>query len=363
MQNIGWVALTAAGVVLFVAGSQKKYNKECADIKVEVSGVNRHIFLDEKEVERILKATGDIVGQPIASINLQLLEDRLENDTWIENAELFFDNKQVLQVMVEEREPIARIFTMGGNSYYIDSSGARLPLSDKISIRVPMFTSFPSEGRRLGRKDSLLLEEIKDLATYIQADSFWNAQVAQVDITADRTFEMVPTIGNHTVLLGKGEDIEQKFNRLYSFYKQVWTRVGMERYSAIDVQYKGQVVATRKGSASTMAFVDSAKVKEAFIDLINRNKPDTIDEHEIKVKPAVATAEKAEGKDEKAPAPNLADRVKMETDKANGAKKDDDKKSENVKNDSKNVKEAKLNDKDKVKEGEPKPKAVMQKKV
>jgi hypothetical protein len=51
MQNIGWVALTAAGVVLFVAGSQRKYNKVCADIKVEVSGVNRHIFLDEKKLK------------------------------------------------------------------------------------------------------------------------------------------------------------------------------------------------------------------------------------------------------------------------------------------------------------------------
>jgi cell division protein FtsQ len=91
------------------------------------------------------------------------LEDRLENDTWIRNAELFFDNKQVLQVMVEEREPVARIFTMGGNSYYIDSSGAHLPLSDKVSIRVPMFTSFPSEGRRLRRRDSLLMDEIKTL--------------------------------------------------------------------------------------------------------------------------------------------------------------------------------------------------------
>jgi hypothetical protein len=119
----------------------------------------------------------------------------------------------------------------------------------------------------------------------------------------------------------------------------------------IDVQYKGQVVATRKGSAGALAIVDSAKVKEAFINLINRNKPDTIDAAEIKGKPGVTTTVRSENKDEKVvAAPSLADKVKREIDKANGAKKQDDKKEVNS--------EAKP----KVESNEPKPKAVMQKK-
>jgi cell division protein FtsQ len=128
---------------------------------------------------------------------------------------------------------------------------------------------------------------IKQLANFIQADTFWNAQVAQIDITPDRTFEMVPTIGNHIVGLGNGEDIEQKFKRLFTFYNQVWTKVGLEKYSRIDVQYKGQVVATRRGEGSAKS-IDSAKAREAFFNLLTRNKPDTIDEPETNVKPVVA---------------------------------------------------------------------------
>jgi cell division protein FtsQ len=337
MRSAGWLMLTATGIVLLVAGSQKKYNKECADIKVEVSGVNRHVFLDEKEVEKILTANGDLIGEPIEAINLQLLEARLEKDKWIRNAELFFDNNQVLQVMVEEREPVARIFTIGGNSYYIDSAGSRLPLSDKVSIRVPMFTNFPSERTRLGRRDSILMVLVKQLATFIQADSFWNAQVSQVDITADRAFEMIPTIGNHKVVLGKGEDFTQKFNRLFSFYKQVWTRVGMESYSTIDVQYKGQVVAIRRGVGN--AFIDSAKAKEAFLNLVNRNKPDTIDEAEAVVKPAVVKEVVA------SPTSNLAAKVKSEIAKAAASSKEVTKLKAGTKNDNEDKK----------------PKAVMQK--
>jgi cell division protein FtsQ len=55
--------------------------------------------------------------------------------------QLFFDNNEVLQVVIDEREPIARIFTVAGNSYYIDSSLERLPLSDKMSARLPVFTN------------------------------------------------------------------------------------------------------------------------------------------------------------------------------------------------------------------------------
>ena len=88
--------------------------------------------------------------------------------------------------MIEEREPIARVFTLQGSSFYIDSSCMRLPLSDKLSARVPMFTSFPSDKKILSRPDSLVLNDVKQIAQYIQQDSFLMAQVAQIDITPQR---------------------------------------------------------------------------------------------------------------------------------------------------------------------------------
>src|SRR4030095_10723863 len=74
---------------------------------------------------------------------------------------------------------------------------------------------------------------------------FWMSQVAQVDITPERKFEMIPVVGNHTVKLGDGENIGEKFRRLMIFYQQVLSKTGFERYKLIDVQYKGQVVASR----------------------------------------------------------------------------------------------------------------------
>ena len=81
-------------------------------------------------------------------------------------------------------------------------------------------------------------------------------------------FEMVPVIGNHIVNLGNGENIEQKFNRLFIFYKQVLSKTGFDKYKAIDVRYTGQVV----GRKSDNPKVDSVQLRKSVENLLQQIK-------------------------------------------------------------------------------------------
>ncbi|WP_207492275.1 cell division protein FtsQ/DivIB [Aridibaculum aurantiacum] len=265
----GSLAMGAVALVLLIAAMNANSSKVCKGINVEIFGPSNHFFVDAKEVKFIINAAEPVEGQPIENINLRVLEDRLKKDKWIETAEVFFDKDHVLQVRVEEKEPVARIFTTSGSSFYIDSTCEHLPLSNSLSARVPMFTNFPSDRQKLSRPDSALMASVKELAVFIQADEFWKAQVAQVDITPNG-FEVVPTIGNHIVVLGRADELQDKFDRLFSFYKQVWTKVGLNAYEKIDVQYKGQVVATPKGAAAKV--VDSAQARQALDNLLAEAK-------------------------------------------------------------------------------------------
>lgn len=253
-----WILAGTGTLVLLVAAMQKKAEKFCSDVQIEIIGATEHVFVDEKDIKEILKGRGSFTGVSMARVDLRDIEEELEKDPWIKNAELFFDNKRVLQVRITEREPVARIFTASGTSFYLDSSGKVLPLSEKLSARVPVFTSFPY-GRKLSGPDSALLKDVLRLSNYIYADSFWNAQIAQIDITGDG-FEMVPVIGNHIIRFGNVNDIEKKFKKLFSFYKNVSTRVGFDRYEMINLEYDGQVVATRRGATVPMA--DSASAMQ-----------------------------------------------------------------------------------------------------
>jgi cell division protein FtsQ len=153
----------------------------------------------------------------------------------------------VLQVRVEERVPVARLFTTTGNSFYIDSSGERLPLSDKFSERLPVFTGFPSENDNVKHTDSALVRDIINISNYLAQDSFWMAQISQVDITPDNTFEMIPVVGGHVIDFGDGTDYDKKFRRLLLFYQQVLSKTGMDVYERLNVQYARQVIGVKKG--------------------------------------------------------------------------------------------------------------------
>lgn len=266
-----WILAGIGTMVLLGAAMQQKNQKTCTNVTIEITGVEQHMFIDEKDVMEMLHSVGQVAGSRIGALNLRQMESLVEQDPWVKNAEMFIDNNQVLQVKIEERQPVARVFTLGGNSFYLDSNALRLPLSDKLSARVPVFTGFPSDKSILAKPDSVLLNDIVRVGKYILADSFWMAQVAQVDITPGTGFELVPLLGDHTVILGGVDDLDRKFRKLGTFYHKAWLQNGINTYEKLDIQYDNQVVAIRKGSSQ--ARIDSAKAHALMQAMMNQPAP------------------------------------------------------------------------------------------
>jgi cell division protein FtsQ len=251
-----WSIAGAALIVLFVIAWKAKEEKKYNSIQIELVGENTAaLFMDEKEILQIIHEQGVKEGQSIGELNLNTLEKYLETIRWVKKVELFLDNAQVLQVKIEQRIPIARIFTASGNSFYIDKEGLQLPL-------------------KLSKPDSLLLNDILHFTKAVQNDSFFMAQTAQVNIAVNGDFELVPSVGDHLVLIGSVENIEDKLNRLYTFYKKVWVQSGLNAYQVIDCRFDKQIVALKKGmqpiqfSANDLPTVDSAMDVEVKLDTI-----------------------------------------------------------------------------------------------
>src|SRR5262249_3457765 len=114
---------------------------------------------------------------------------------------------------------------------------------------------------------------IVSIGRYIIADSFWTAQVSQIDITPRSEFEMIPVIGDHTVTLGNADELDTKFKHLYAFYKQAWLQNGMNTYEKLDVQYTNEVGHTQKGAAKAQAV--STKIKQVMEILKHYGSVDT----------------------------------------------------------------------------------------
>lgn len=245
-----WAMAGAGVIVLLVAAVNARNHQTCRGYEIIIRGATeKHWFIDKNDIANVLtqNKTISIKNKKIESFDLNKIENRLKKEVWIRNAELYFDNNGVLKVNVEEREPIARVFNSAGVSFYIDSAGHMLPLSDKMSARLPVFTGFPADIKKIKTSsDKKLVKQIKELSLYLMKDPFWMAQISQIDITPAREFEMIPTIGNHLIEFGDGTKYDQKFHRLLVFYKQVLAKTGMEKYGRIKVQYNGQVIGVKK---------------------------------------------------------------------------------------------------------------------
>ena len=268
-----WSIAGAALIVLFVVAWKAKEEKKCTSIQIELVGENTAaLFMDEKEILQIIHEQGVKEGLPIGDVNLNTLEKYLQTIRWVKNVELFLDNTQSLQVKIEQRIPIARIFTASGNSFYIDKEGLQLPLKQLTVLRLPVFTNFPSDQQKLSKPDSLLLNDILHFTKAVETDSFFMAQTAQVNIATNGDFELVPSVGDHIVLIGSVENIEDKLNRLYTFYKKVWVQSGLNAYQVIDCRFDNQIVALKKGmqpiqfSANDLPAVDSTMALEVKLD-------------------------------------------------------------------------------------------------
>ena len=54
--------------------------------------------------------------------------------------------------------------------------------------------------------------------------------------------ELVPRSGRHTILFGRIEQVERKFDKLLRFYRNGLQNIGWDAYRTIDIRYKDQVV-------------------------------------------------------------------------------------------------------------------------
>jgi cell division protein FtsQ len=267
-----WIALGGATVFLLASGIKNKGEHLCKGVEINIHGVSNNFFVDKKDILNsiTLSEAANPVGKTTGSFNLKKLEAELEKNVWIKSVQLFFDNNEVLKVMVQEREPIARVFTTTGTTFYIDNDLTMLPLSDKFSARLPVFTGFPSDKKVLSKTDSSLLGAVKTISLALQKDSFSMAMIDQVDITAQRVFEMIPKIGNQLIVFGDATDVDAKLQRLKLFYKEIMVKAGWNNYSVINVQYKNQVVAKRKGAEDFSA--DSLRTLQMMQLIATRTK-------------------------------------------------------------------------------------------
>ncbi len=245
-RRIGLFALGLAFIMVMVSAYRKTQFSAVNEIGVEIVPLEGgHSFLSPQEVRGMLdkRFEPELVGSRTAEVDLARVEQVLEEEPFIQDADVYLNARRELQVRIYQRMPVLRIMDNHDFNYYLDQDGLKMPLSSHYTARVLTVTgNLPAydPNFRGGRRNALA--EVFELAALIRQDEFLQPLIEQIHVANNGDLTMVPKIGKQKILFGPCVDMEDKLHRLILFYKQGMPYVGWNKYDAISLKYKGQVI-------------------------------------------------------------------------------------------------------------------------
>ena len=231
-------------MVIIGFASNKNSSRPIHDVIVNIKDQEGNYFIDKPEVLALLNAqnTDYVLGLAIGEVDLKLLERRLEIHSFVKDAQVFYDIKGNLQVNIEQANPIARIYRVTGEDQYIDDQGEILPINTKHTARVPLVEIELNADWVHNLNQTISGERIFELLSYINQDPIWKAQIAHLIIDKGEEITMIPQVTKQRILFGKAENIEDKFERLTLFYKDILPSKGWNTYELVNLKFENQIV-------------------------------------------------------------------------------------------------------------------------
>ena len=210
----------------------------CDGVKVTIEKGMIEGVLTAADVTRMLnEGRVNPIGKSMADVNLRTMEELLERQELIENAECYKAQNGLVNIRVTERVPVVRVLAANGDDYYVDKDGRTLQNTGYVC------NLMVATGNISRPFASTVLAP---LGRIIMADDFWRNQIEQINVLPDNTLEMVPRVGEHIIYLGQPVGVVKKLERLRKFYQYGLSQAGWNKYSRISVEYSNQIVCKKK---------------------------------------------------------------------------------------------------------------------
>jgi len=245
-KTAAWVLSLAGVIVLMSFVETKRHTTKCTNVKIFIPGADN--FIEREEIDDILKINqGILIGKHMDQINLDEIEENIKANPYIAYAKVFGDMNGVIHIEIEQREPVLRIINAGGQDFYVDREGLKMPVSTNFTANVLVANGNIAEffNGRLDTLKSSLAEDLYKTALFIRADTLWDAQIEQLYVAENKDIELVPRVGNQRIILGDADSLQLKMRNLRAFYKQAMPTVGWDAYKTINIKYTNQVVCER----------------------------------------------------------------------------------------------------------------------
>jgi cell division protein FtsQ len=240
MKHFNWYNLRLIllfGVLVFLYSFSSERNSHRKLQKSEVVFVgNNNIFVKQEVVNKLL-IENKLDARSIEKIEVDLntIEKSINNHPMIQKSEVFVSVDGVLKALVVQKTPIARVVTQNG-SFYIDSEGNTMPLSENYAAHVPLVSGAISKENCASMYPFLM---------QIYKDDFLKKNIISVEVLNNKDVLLGNRNYDFKIEFGKLKEIERKFKNYKAFFQKSVADNSIEKYKKITLKFTQQVVCTK----------------------------------------------------------------------------------------------------------------------
>ena len=231
-KNIVFLVLMLFFLAEIVYFSNQK-NIVRVDDNIKISFTHSPRFLDTILVNKLL--TQNFTGKSVQlkeSLDLNMLEKKLNQIPEIQNAELFFLLKGQLSVSITERIPTFKINSIP--SFYADASGVTFPFVKFENNQLPVFEADTIDASIINA--AIIIERLK-------TDTFIKSELKTLYLEGD-SYHLKLKSYPFEIVLGNENALNEKIEKLKVFCAFQNIQDSLINYKKINLTYTNQVVAT-----------------------------------------------------------------------------------------------------------------------
>ncbi len=251
-----WLLLLAGVVYALAFVSERHDETVCSGLDLEITDGSTYPLITADDIREIIIAETDTLeGRKLNEIDMHRINDILKDIPYISHASINSGIRGHITVRVSLRDAIIRVTNKYGTAFYIDMDGMIMPINSGHPARVIIANGNIGDKIDFSQHknfhiDSLparsITRKLYRMALYINGSSFLSKLLTQIWVNKNAELEITPMVGNYLIHFGGFDDMEEKFEKLETYYMQGAGKAGWIDYKSIDLRYKNQVICSKK---------------------------------------------------------------------------------------------------------------------
>ena len=218
----------------FYSFNKKNENRLTTGLDISIFP-SKDSYLSKDSIRSILNP---FLGYEKKSINLNLIESIVDNNSYVDKSEVSLSFSGNLVLKIKQKTPVGRVISEN-EMFYVDKDLRKMDLSKYQSARVPIVIGFENEISR---------SYLKKVFERIDDDTFLKQNISKIIINSPNSISLKLRAFDLTVKIGDQRNLKNKFLKLKAFYTMATAKKNLMEFKQINLQFDNQVVVVKNNN-------------------------------------------------------------------------------------------------------------------